>query len=422
VSGRHNDFAVIGLGYVGLPLVQAAVGAGLRGLGVDASQSVVDSLNGGHSHVDDLSDEDVDSLLRAGFLATSDPLALRGADVVVICVPTPLATEGGPDLSAVIAAARAVRDNLTPGVLVVLESTTWPGTTEEVVLPILEESGLRAGVEFDLAFSPERIDPGNGEYRMSNTPKVVGGCDARSTARAAALYGQFIERVVEAAGTREAEMSKLLENTYRQVNIALVNEMAKFSHELGIDFWDVIRCASTKPFGFQPFYPGPGVGGHCIPIDPSYLSHQVRERLGYPFRFVELAQEVNRSMPSYVAARAFGLLQRAGVAEHGAKVLLLGVTYKAGISDQRESPALPLARELLDAGMELSFYDPFVERWDVDGRALPRVADLGESLALSDLAVHLQPHPEYGNGVLSAARTRVLDTRGLLEGPNIERL
>jgi UDP-N-acetyl-D-glucosamine dehydrogenase len=421
-EANNVDFAVIGLGYVGLPLAQAATAAGLTGLGLDSSASLVDAVNRGECHVDDLSDEDIQTMLDLGFAATTDPSALQGARIIVICVPTPLAKEGGPDLRSVMAAAASVRDNLRPGTLVILESTTWPGTTEEVLLPLLEESGLTAGTDFDLAFSPERIDPGNPRFGIANTPKVVGGHTATATERATAFYSRFVESVVAATGTREAEMSKLLENTYRQVNIALVNEMAKFSHELGIDFWDVIHCASTKPFGFQAFYPGPGVGGHCIPIDPGYLSHRVQAELGYPFRFVELAQEINGSMPLYVASRAQRLLNDHSKPMRGSRVLLLGITYKPGVADQRESPAVPLCVELRRHGAEVAFYDHFVETWETRQGSLPRVADLGEAVRTADVVLHLQPHDDYSSEFLRAHETPVLDTRGTLTGAHVHRL
>jgi nucleotide sugar dehydrogenase len=417
-----TDLVVVGLGYVGLPLAQAAVTGGLEVLGYDADAGVVQTLSAGRSHVDDLSDDDVRTMLDAGFAVSGDEEDLHGAAVIVICVPTPLANEGGPDLRAVITASEMVARHLQPGTLVVLESTTWPGTTEEVVRPILERSGLQVGRDIHVAFSPERIDPGNPTYGMRNTPKVVGGVTPQCGDAAEAFYSRFIDTVVRAAGTREAEMAKLLENTYRQVNIALVNEMAKFSHELGIDFWDVIRCASTKPFGFQPFTPGPGVGGHCIPIDPSYLSHRVQARLGYPFRFVELAQEVNRSMPRYVADRAWRLLNREGKAVQGRRVLLLGITYKPGIADQRESPAIPLAQLLAQLGADLAFYDPFIPRWELNGRCLDRVADLRAALRDADLVIHLQPHQDYDETVLADIETPVLDTRGRFRLDHVERL
>ncbi|WP_344598860.1 nucleotide sugar dehydrogenase, partial [Actinomadura vinacea] len=274
--------------------------AGLRVGGLDRDPRVVTGLQEGRSHIDDVTDTDVTDMLAAGFTATTDETILDQARAIVICVPTPLSEEGGPDLTAVRGAATTIAAHLTPGALVVLESTTYPGTTDEVLRPLLEEgSGLTAGTDFHLAFSPERIDPGNPVYGVANTPKIVGGLTPACATTAAALYGKFVDRVVQAKGTREAEMAKLLENTYRHVNIALVNEMAVFCHELGIDLWDAIDCAATKPFGFQPFRPGPGVGGHCIPIDPNYLSYKVRS-LGYPFRFVELAQEINDRMPRYI--------------------------------------------------------------------------------------------------------------------------
>ncbi len=422
-TGGPVDLVVIGLGYVGLPLAQAAVHAGLRVVGLDASARVVAGLTAGRSHVDDLGDADIAAMVAAGFTATTDPAVLAASDVAVICVPTPLSAEGGPDLTAVVAAGRSVADHVHAGMLVVLESTTYPGTTEEVLQPLLESGGLRAGADFDLAFSPERIDPGNPVYGMRNTPKVVGGIDAAGTERAAAFYGRFVDTVVRARGTREAEMSKLLENTYRHVNIALVNEMAQFCHALGIDLWDAITCAASKPFGFQAFRPGPGVGGHCIPIDPNYLSHKVLSALGYPFRFVELAQEINAGMPDYVARRVRDLLAADGVALDGARVLLLGVTYKADIADQRESPIVPLARALIGAGATLAYHDPHVGTWDVGGARLTSVADLPAAVAAADVTVLTQAHRGYDLAAIAGAARRLLDTRGVVPpGPAVQRL
>jgi nucleotide sugar dehydrogenase len=421
-TGTPTDLVVIGLGYVGLPLAQEATRAGLRVVGLDVQDRVVDGLNAGRSHVDDLDDLDVEAMVAGGFHATTDPAVLAHADTVVICVPTPLGAEGGPDLSAVRSAVGAVAEHLHPGQLVVLESTTYPGTTEEVVRPLLEEtSGLVGGEDFHLAFSPERIDPGNPTWGLANTPKVVGGTDPASTARAAAFYGKFVGTVVEAAGTREAETAKLLENTYRHINIALVNEMARFCHELKIDLWDVIRCASTKPFGFQAFYPGPGVGGHCIPIDPNYLSHSVRAKLGYPFRFVELAEEINATMPSYVAHRAQNLLNQHGKAIHGSSVLLLGVTYKPDIADQRESPAVPLARRLDLLGAHVAYHDPQVEDWD-PGVPTSRTTDLDTAVAMADLVILVQQHREYDVPALAARSRLFFDTRGVTTGEGVHRL
>lgn len=415
------DVVVIGLGYVGLPLVQEAVRAGLRVVGLDVDAQRCENLNAGRSHVDDLSDGDLAAMLAGGFRATTDPSCLADADTALICVPTPLRLNHLPDLSAVESAAALIRDRLHPGMLVVLESTTYPGTTDEVVRPILEERGLVAGADFHLAFSPERIDPGNKQYGLRNTPKVVGGFTPRCTEAAARFYSKIVDTVVTAKGAREAEMAKLLENTYRHVNIALVNEMAIFCRELGVDLWDAIDAAKTKPFGFQAFYPGVGVGGHCIPIDPNYLSYKVR-LLGYQFRFVELAQEINARMPTYVAERAQDALNHAGKPVKGSRVLLLGVTFKPNVADQRESPARPLAKRLLDLAAELEYYDPFVERWDVNGETLERVADLDAAVAAADLVIVVQPHSAFDLEAINARARLVLDTSGRLVGDNVETL
>src|SRR5690625_4487681 len=384
------DLAVVGLGYVGLPLVYEAVHAGMSVRGYDVSQRVVDGLNQGVSHIDDLSDAQVAELVERGFKATSDPSVLGEAQTVVICVPTPLAEDGGPDLGAVRAAVTDISRYLRDGQLVVLESTTYPGTTEEIVQPILESGGLKAGRDFHLAFSPERIDPGNEVFGAKNTPKVVGGVTPESTEAAAAFYGRVVDTVVRTKGPREAEMAKLLENTYRHINIALVNEMARFCHELDIDLWDVINAATSKPFGFQAFYPGPGVGGHCIPIDPNYLSYNVRSRLGHPFRFVDLAQAITATMPSYAVGRSPDTLNGDGKPLRGARMLLLGVTYKPNIADERESPARPLAKHLIDKGADVSFHDPFVETWHVNGVTMRRPAELAAAAREADLVVLLQ--------------------------------
>jgi nucleotide sugar dehydrogenase len=410
------DLVVVGLGYVGLPLVRAACQAGLRVGGLDRDPRIIASLKAGLSHVDDVSAADVEQMLEQGFTPSRDEAILDGARAVLICVPTPLSGEGGPDLAAVKAASATVARHLDPGAVVVLESTTYPGTTDEVVRPILETSGLIAGQDFSLAFSPERIDPGNLKYGVGNTPKIVGGHTPACAAAASALYGKFVDTVVQAKGTREAEMAKLLENTYRHVNIALVNEMAVFCHELGIDLWDAINCAATKPFGFQPFYPGPGVGGHCIPIDPNYLSYKVRT-LGYPFRFVELAQEINARMPKYVVERAQQLLNGQGLALKGARVLLLGVTYKADIADQRESAARPVARRLRRMGADLHYHDPYVKEWVVDGDQIPRDGILSAALAAADLTILLVGHSAYDPVTLSRGTKLLLDTRGHTRGP-----
>jgi UDP-N-acetyl-D-glucosamine dehydrogenase len=405
---------VIGLGYVGLPLVREGTNVGLSVVGYDIGEGVVNGLNGGRSHVDDISADDVARMLSAGFRATTSESEVGEPDTIVICVPTPLSEADGPDLTAVRAASETAGRLLHRGTLVVLESTTYPGTTDELVRPILEKaSGLSAGVDFNLAFSPERIDPGNPVYGLRNTPKVVGGLTPDCTAAAARFYGKVCDQVVEAKSPREAEMAKLLENTYRHVNIALVNEMAVFCHELGIDLWDAIRCASTKPFGFQPFYPGPGVGGHCIPIDPNYLSYKVRT-LGYPFRFVELAQEINSRMPGYVVDRVAEQLNRHAKPLNGANVLVLGVTYKHDIADQRESPARPIARRLLARGAVLAYHDPYVPDWSVDGQPVRRATDLDTEIVTADLVVLLQAHSEYDLPRIAAESRLFFDTRGKL--------
>jgi UDP-N-acetyl-D-glucosamine dehydrogenase len=417
------DVAVLGLGYVGLPLAQQATRAGLEVLGFDVKPDVVTALNAARSHVDDLSDTDVAEMIAGGFRATTDETMIAQAATAVICVPTPLAEGDGPDLRAVIGATEAIGRNLRPGMLVVLESTTYPGTTDEVVRPLLEKlSGLTAGIGFHLAFSPERIDPGNERFGPRNTPKVVGGYTSACAERAAAFYGRFVDTVVRTKGTREAETAKLLENTYRHVNIALVNEMARFCHELGIDLWDVIHAASTKPFGFQAFFPGPGVGGHCIPIDPNYLSHNVRSRLGYPFRFVELAQEINATMPDYVARRAQNLLNADGQAVHGATILLLGVTYKPNIADQRESPATPLAGRLNALGATVTYHDPHVASWTVGDVEVARTEDLEGAAAAADLVILVQNHREYDADHLASVAKRFFDTRGVSSAKEAHRL
>ena len=415
------NLVVLGLGYVGLPLAREATRGGLLVVGLDTSARVVDGLNSGRSHVDDYSDDDVREMRAAGFSATTEPSCLDRADVVVVCVPTPLDEQRKPDLRAVEAAARMIRDHVRVGILVVLESTSYPGTTDTLVRSILEESGLTAGSDFHLAFSPERVDPGNGSWNLRNTPKIVGGLTAECTSRAAKFYERFVESVVRVSGTREAEMAKLLENTYRHINIALVNELAMLCHEMGIDIWEVIAAARTKPFGFAPFFPGPGVGGHCIPIDPNYLSHHVRT-LGHEFRFVELAQEISGRMPAYVADRVASFLGRRGSSIAGARVLVLGVTYKPNIADDRETPARDVIRHLRERGAEVTAHDPMVEVFVVDGDPVRMANDLDSALASCDIAVLLQAHDAYDLGRICSIAPLVFDSRGVTRGPNVERL
>ncbi|GAA2038524.1 nucleotide sugar dehydrogenase [Yaniella flava] len=413
-----KELVVIGQGYVGLPLSQAASKAGFKVTGLDVSAEIVRDLNSGSSHVEDIPDEDLKAMLESGYQATTDSTAIQDADVVVVCVPTPLGDAGRPDLGAVESATAAVAENLTKKSLVVLESTTYPGTTEEVLLPALEEKGREIDVDFHLAFSPERIDPGNTTYRLENTPKVVGGVTAKSGDQAVAFYSEFIEEVVKVKGAKEAETAKLLENTYRHINIGLVNEMAKFSHELDIDIWEVIKAAKTKPFGFQAFYPGPGVGGHCIPIDPSYLNYSVRKALGHPFRFVDLAEDINNSMPNYVVQRVQDLLNEDQKSLSGSNVLLLGVSYKSNIADQRHSPAVPVGHGLAAKGAIISYHDANVPTWELDGQEHESVADLDQAVQDADIVILLQAHREYDLQDIGAKARLLFDTRGATTGEN----
>lgn len=419
--GTALTAVVVGLGYVGLPLLVEASGSGIACVGLDLDEDMVADLRAGRSHVDDISDAAVVAASRSGARFTADVEVLGDADVIVICVPTPLNDDQTPDLSAVEAVARSIAPRLSPGALVVLESTTYPGTTDTLVRGLLETSGLVAGTDFHLAFSPERIDPGNPTFGLRNTPKVVGGVTPSCTRAAADFYSRFVDEVVEVSGPREAEMAKLLENTYRHVNIALVNEMAVFSHDLGIDLWEAIRAAATKPFGFAAFYPGPGVGGHCIPIDPNYLSHSVRT-LGYQFRFVELAQEVSNRMPAYVVARVQDALNEVSKPVRGSRVLLLGLTYKADIADDRETPARAIVRHFRRLGADVVGHDPHLAEFVVDGEPLALSDDLTGDLTTCDIAVLLQLHSGYDLDAIAAAAPLVFDTRGRMRQPNVRRL
>ncbi|RKT54891.1 nucleotide sugar dehydrogenase [Saccharothrix australiensis] len=412
------DLVVVGVGYVGLPLAAAASAAGLSVIGYDTSPAVRDALEAGRPHIPDVTPAQLKSMRANGFTTTTDPSAIASADTVVICVPTGLDPEGRPDLSAVRAAAATVSDHLRPGTLVVLESTSFPGTTDEVLRPILERHGLVAGEDFPLAYSPERIDPGNRRYGIRNTPKVVSGHTPLCAKHCAAFYGRFVETVVVAKGTREAEMAKLLENTYRYVNIALINEIAMFCERLGLDVWDVLHCAATKPFGFAPFTPGPGVGGHCIPVDPRYLldkAHRTGARLGV----VEAAREVDRAMPGYLVDRVARLLAEGGTPVAGARVLLLGVTYKADVPDTRESAALRIAAGLTALGARIAYHDPVA---GAVARLGPPVADLDSAVRDSDAVVLLVPHSAYDLGHLGRNARLLLDVTGRVPGGEVQRL
>lgn len=414
----NRTVTIVGQGYVGLPLAKEAANNGWKVFGFDVSEHVVSNLNEGKSHVDDISDQDIDEMQERGYRASSDPSVIAESDVIVICVPTPLGEAGAPDLSFIESASKTVGQNLRTNTTVILESTTYPGTTEDVCLPILrQESALEINKDFFLAFSPERVDPGRKDFGIKNTPKLVGGLSAESTERAASFYSDFVNDVVRMAGPKEAETAKLLENTFRHVNIALVNEMAKVCHELGIDIWEVIRGASTKPFGFMPFTPGPGVGGHCIPIDPNYLSYEVRRNLGYPLRFVELAQEINNTMPHYVVTRISETLNAQRKSINGASILILGVTYKKNIADQRESPAQPLAEELLKRGATLSFIDPHVPVWKVGEVSFESEKDWDTAIRNADIVVMLQAHDEFDIDGTANKASSFLDTTGKVSIP-----
>jgi len=416
--------AIIGQGYVGLPLAIGLANAENQELilGFDVFEKTVTNLNNGNSHIDDISDAELAKAISRGYRATSNPSDLGLVDTIVICVPTPLHETGEPDLSYVVSATETIAANMAKGTLVVLESTTYPGTTEDLVRPIIEKAGFTLDVDFYLAFSPERIDPGNKKYNITNTPKIVGGASAESTRRSVKFYSQFIETVVETVGTREAETAKLLENTYRHINIALINEMAIFCKELGIDIWEVVRLASSKPYGFQAFYPGPGVGGHCIPVDPNYLSYEVKRRLGRPFRFIEMATDINTSMPAYVVERIQGILNDHSKALKGAKVLLLGITYKPDIADLRESPSLEVVSLLREKNADLRFFDPFVPTFKSHGEVLTGESNLDDALAEADIVVLLQNHAAYNLDDIQAKSKVVFDTRGKMTGANVVRL
>jgi len=411
LDGRNAKVVIVGQGYVGLPIAVRAAEVGFAVVGYDTSRVRIDALQRGESYVEDVSQDSLRAALEAGYRPTIDPLDMDAFDVAIISVPTPL-RDGAPDLSFIEAAGRDLAPRLTKGALVVLESTTYPGTTEELLRPILEESGLRAGPDFFLGYSPERIDPGNREWHFVNTPKVVSGLDAASLEVVEAFYGVLVDKVVPVESLAEAELVKLLENTFRHVNIALVNELTMFSRDLGVDIWSAIDAAATKPYGFMRFTPGPGVGGHCLPIDPSYLAWHVERRLGHRFRFVELANDVNRGMPQYVVRRAQSMLNDRGKAVKGARILLLGLAYKPGTSDWRESPAMAVAARLTELGADVRAHDAHVPQGIALGPTIPRVDCTITEIEAADLVVLLTDHPELPYDDIAARAHLVLDTRG----------
>jgi UDP-N-acetyl-D-glucosamine dehydrogenase len=423
IDARSARIGVIGLGYVGLPLAVEFAKEGFDVTGFDVDASKVEEINAGRSYIGDVASSDVAAAIKAGKLrATTDMAKLHDMDAIDICVPTPLRKTRDPDLSYVVQAVDAVKGLLKPGQLVILESTTYPGTTEEVVQPALEEGGLKAGTDFHLAFSPERVDPGNEAYSTRSIPKVVGGVNKESTALASALYGSIIDTVVPVSSTQVAEMVKLLENTFRAVNIGLVNEIALMAHRMKIDVWEVIDAAGTKPFGFMPFYPGPGLGGHCIPIDPFYLSWKARQT-GFECRFIELAGNVNGSMPDYVVERIGEALNSAKKSVNGSRIHVFGVAYKRDVSDMRESPALDVLGLLQRRGAVVSYTDPHVKAFEHGGLNLTSVPEK-ETNGI-DCAVICTNHAVFDYASMPGRFPLIVDTRNALKGntaPNIFRL
>ena len=420
MSEFKYDLAVIGLGYVGLPLAIEAANSNLNVAGHDINASIVSNLNKSISHVEDISNKVLKDALSKDLLITTESNVLGDSEYVVISVPTPL-TDYQPDLSYVEAATKSIAENLKKGQTIILESTTYPGTTLEIVKPILEKiSSLVAGEDFLLGYSPERIDPGNKEWTFKNTPKIVSGINETSLKKISEFYNSIIDEVVEVSGTREAEMVKLVENTYRQVNIAMVNELAILSNMLDIDIWEVVDAAKTKPFGFQSFRPGPGVGGHCIPIDPKYLSFKTRQ-IGQPVRFVELAQEINNSMPNYVISRISELMNKKEILLKNSKILLLGVAYKKDIGDIRESPAIDIIESLLDKSVEVSFYDPYVDELIVNKQSIFKEQDL-EGVSNYDMVIIHTPHTSFNDIDFENIKSLIFDTTGSFTILNAERI
>lgn len=402
---------VLGQGYVGLPLAMRAVEVGYDVVGYDTDSERTKRLVAGESYVEDVSaDALTGALASGGYKPSTDPADCADFDIAVITVPTPL-REGNPDLSFIEGAAALLAGHLRAGATVVLESTTYPGTTEELVGSILENgSGLARGTEFHLGYSPERIDPGNPDWSLVNTPKVVSGVDAASLAKVQGFYDSIVDRTIPVSSPREAELVKLLENTFRHVNVALVNELAMFAADLGIDVWEAIDAATSKPFGFMRFTPGPGVGGHCLPIDPSYLSWRVRQALGHPFRFVELANDINDHMPDYVVSRLTMALNRQKQSVNGSRVLLLGLSYKRNTGDARESPAIVIAEKLLALGADVRAADPHVADGQV-GSTLTRVNATPDEIAAADAVVLLTDHDDFDYDAVCKRARYVLDTR-----------
>ncbi len=408
-SEFEYDLGVVGLGYVGLPLAVEASIQGLSVIGYDINSERVEMINNGISPIEDISNDELSNALEK-FFSTLDGKLLSKCQNIVISVPTPL-TDYQPDLSYVISAAKTVGNNLVKNQVVILESTTYPGTTIEVLIPNLEStSKLKAGEDFFVGYSPERIDPGNKVWKFKNTPKVISGINDISTDKIQSFYESIIETTVLVKGTKEAEMVKLLENTYRHVNIALINELAMLCKMLDIDIWEVVNAAKTKPFGFESFKPGPGVGGHCIPVDPEYLSFKTRQ-IGKPVRFVELAQEINNSMPAYVVGQISEILNKNGKLLNNSKILLMGVAYKKDISDMRESPAIDVTELLLEKKVDVSYFDPFVKEFSVFGKEINKEDEIN-SFDNYDMLLVLTPHSNFSDIDFSKLKTIIFDTTG----------
>jgi len=421
ITKKTARVGVLGLGYVGLPLAVEFARAGFAVTGIDVQQSKVDQFNRGKSYVSDVSDDVLKPLIETGRLqATTDYAVIRELDTIDICVPTPLRKTKDPDMSYVVAATDAIAEHMHAGLLVMLESTTYPGTTDELVLPKLESSGLRVGQDFFLCFSPERVDPGNRKFRTSNIPKVVGGMTPVCTELGALFYAQALETVVPVSSTRVAEMVKLLENTFRMINIGLANEMALMCDRMGIDVWEVIDAAATKPFGFMPFYPGPGLGGHCIPIDPFYLSWKSKEA-GIEARFIELAGYINGRMPEFVVEKIQNALNDASKPVRGSHIHVLGAAYKRNIDDVRESPALDIILLLRRLGATVTFSDPYVEQIQIDGSCL-KAQDMITGIDAADCVVIVTDHSAVDYGAVVERSKLIVDTRNALKGVRSEKI
>ena len=420
IESKTARVGIVGLGYVGLPLAMEFAKAGFHVTGIDVQPAKVDGLNRGESHVQDVPSEEVAALVRnKGFHATTDFSVVRDLDTINICVPTPLRKTKDPDMSFIVSAVEAIAKHFHPGLLIILESTTYPGTTDELLLPTFEKLGYKAGEDFFLCFSPERVDPGNPVYQTHNTPKVVGGITPACTEMGKLFFSQALDKVVPVSNTRVAEMVKLLENTFRMINIGLVNEMALMCDGMGINVWEVIDAAATKPFGFMPFYPGPGLGGHCIPIDPFYLSWKTKQS-GIEARFIDLAGYINGKMPHFVVEKVQDALNEHGKAVKGARVHIVGVAYKRNIDDLRESPALDIILLLKKLGAKISYSDPYVPELKLDGVSL--TSESMEAAAEADCAVIVTDHSDFDYQALLDSARLIVDTRNAMKAFQSEKI